>query len=397
METVRELKAAIHECNRAARALLAEKGSRQWSQKDQDKFDKFMDDADRLQEQLAGRLSPAPSNLGHGQALEGFDIFLRKPPHSMSDAERGKVKNTMSTTTGSQGGFAVQTSVTRDFISLQKGFGWMRQVADQMTTETGADLSVPASDGTAEVGELLAQNTTATSLDPTFASRPLTSSRYSSKIFTVPIELLQDANIDIVAYVMQRGIERIGRLQNQHFTTGTGTGQPTGLVTAASVGKTGLVGQTTTIILDDLVDMIDSVDEGNLLALKADPMDRETAPGWMFSQTLRKTIRRIKDTSGRPIWLPSYESGTAALAPAQLLGYPVYINNDLAVPAANAKSLAFGNLRRYMVRDVLELMLLRFDDSAYNKLGQVGFLAMTRAGGNLLDTSAVTLYQHSAT
>jgi len=45
----------------------------------------------------------------------------------------------------------------------------------------------------------------------------------------------------------------------------------------------------------------------------------------------------------------------------------------------------------------MEVSIFRFTDSAYTKLGQVGFLAWARAGGNLLDTNGVKLYQHSAT
>jgi len=67
------------------------------------------------------------------------------------------------------------------------------------------------------------------------------------------------------------------------------------------------------------------------------------------------------------------------------------------VPAANAKSLAFGNLHRYMIRDAMEVTMFRFDDSAYMKLGQIGYLAWARVGGNLMDVNSVKLYQHSAT
>jgi len=45
----------------------------------------------------------------------------------------------------------------------------------------------------------------------------------------------------------------------------------------------------------------------------------------------------------------------------------------------------------------MQLTLFRFDDSAFAKKGQVGFLAWMRAGGNLVDVSALKLYQHSAT
>jgi HK97 family phage major capsid protein len=50
-----------------------------------------------------------------------------------------------------------------------------------------------------------------------------------------------------------------------------------------------------------------------------------------------------------------------------------------------------------MIRDAMELTMFRFEDSAFMLKGQVGFVAWARAGGNLLDTAAVSLYAHSAT
>ena len=152
-----------------------------------------------------------------------------------------------------------------------------------------------------------------------------------------------------------------------------------------------------TIIYDDLADMVDSVDEAQLGMPDTQADMPQTLAGWMFSQTMRKVIRKLKDANGRPIWTPSYDDGVTLPTPAQLLDYPVYINNDMAVPAANAKSLAFGNLRSYTIRDALVVNLLRFDYSAFVSKGQVGFLAFARAGGNLADSGAVKLYQHSAT
>ena len=60
--------------------------------------------------------------------------------------------------------------------------------------------------------------------------------------------------------VMTRAAQRIGRLANIGFTTGTGSTDPNGLITASSVGKTGTTGQTVTVIYDDLVDLIDSLE-----------------------------------------------------------------------------------------------------------------------------------------
>jgi HK97 family phage major capsid protein len=68
---------------------------------------------------------------------------------------------------------------------------------------------------------------------------PLNTFKFGSKTITIPIELLQDTNVDIVALVNKRVRDRIGRIANQpKFTNGTGTGEPFGLVPPASVGKT---------------------------------------------------------------------------------------------------------------------------------------------------------------
>ena len=118
---------------------------------------------------------------------------------------------------------------------------------------------------------------------------------------------------------------------------------------------------------------------------------------FVTSQTLRKVIRKIKDTSGRPIWTPSYEAGIVGSFTDEVLGYPLKINNDMPAPAANAKSLTFGAHGKYLIRDAMVVSMFRFDDSAYMSKGQVGYLAWSRAGGNLLDSAAVKAYQHSAT
>lgn len=415
--SIQALRERLAASNRAAKALLADKGSQTWTKDDQATFDNHADEAERLQRQIDAHETMAARdrednftdvedhNIARNQrngkpltdAQKAFNVFLRKSFKDMTVDEALAVRNTMSTTTSSQGGYAVQSNVASELINLLKSYGYMRKVASQITTSDGAPLSYPTSDGTSETGEWIAQNTTATAADPTFGTVALNVFKASSKIVAVPLELLQDATIDIQAMVFKRLADRIGRISNTGFTTGGGTTDPNGLVTAASVGKTGTTGQTLTIIYDDLVDLIDSLDAAYLDVPVSDPQMPGTAPGFMMSQTMRRVIRKIKDTAGRPIWTPSYDEGMTSKMPDMLLGYPVYINNDLAVPAANAKSLAFGNLHRYMIRDAMEVTMFRFDDSAYMKLGQVGFLAWARTGGNLMDINSVKLYQHSAT
>ena len=293
----------------------------------------------------------------------------------------------MSTTTNSEGGFTVATEVATSVLEALKTYGGMRAVADVIQTAQGNPINFPTSDGTSEVGELIGENTTATSADVTFGVKTLTTYKYSSKIVTVPYELLQDSSVDVEALVRNRLTTRLGRITNTHFTTGTGSSQPNGIVTASAVGKTGATGQTTSVLYADLIDLQHSVD----------PAYRENAKFMMNDATLR-SLRKIVDGQSRPIFVPGYEVGNPGGVPDTLLGSPLVVNQDVAVMAASAKSILFGDFSNYKIRDVMDVSLFRFTDSAYTKLGQVGFLAWMRSGGQFVDVGgSVKHYANSAT
>ena len=301
--------------------------------------------------------------------------------------EDWKIYNTMSTTTGSEGGHTVPTEVVGSVVDKLKFFGGMRQAADVFSTSGFGDMNFPASDGTAEVGELIGQNTTATAADPSFSVVSLTAYKYSSKIVAVPFELLQDTAIDMEGFIANRLAQRLGRITNTHFTTGTGSGQPNGVVTATSAGRTGATGSTVTCTFDDLVLMIHSID----------PAYRQMGRcRWMMNDTSLGIVRRLKDSQNRPVFIPGWDGLSGAMSD-RILGYDVVVNQDVANMAANAKSMLFGDFSYYKIRDVMGMTMFRFDDSAYVKLGQIGFLAWMRSGGNLVETAAVKHYANSAT
>jgi HK97 family phage major capsid protein len=203
----------------------------------------------------------------------------------------------------------------------------------------------------------------------------------------VPFELLQDSAIDVEAFVNARIVTRLGRIGNQMFTTGTGVSQPNGIVTAVNVGKTGLTGQTASVIWDDLVDLQHSVD----------PAYRENGKFMMHDSTV-KFIRKIKDANNRPLWVPNFNDGITKGMGGTLAGAEVVVNQQMPVMAANAKSILFGDFSYYKIRDVMAMNLFRFTDSVYASQGQVGFLAWMRSGGNWIDIGgAVKAYQNSAT
>ncbi|AYO78323.1 phage major capsid protein [Sphingobium yanoikuyae] len=346
---------------------------------------------------LSNGVIDAAERIGRDQDSEASRLFakwLRGGDNALSAEEwrahLAAVQNTMSTTTGSEGGYTVQTDVAKSVLDALKAYGGMRApgMATVIQTAGGNPMSFPTSDGTAEEGEIVDQNASASDADVTFGTKDLPVYKYSSKVVTVPIELLQDSSVDVEAFVRGRLVTRLGRITNKHSTVGTGTNQPNGVMVAAGTGKTGATGQTAAVVYDDLVDLEHSVD----------PAYREGGEcRFMMHDDSVKVVKKLKDTQNRPIFLPGYDPANNGKLDT-LLGYPIQINQQVATMAANAYSIGFGDFSKYVIRDVMDIVMQRFTDSAYAKKGQVGFLAWLRSGGNFMDVGgAVKRYRNSAT
>jgi HK97 family phage major capsid protein len=402
MKTIQALREKIAHFSIQANALLAEKGSAHWSPEEQTKFDNFTSeiasakaaitniekmrelDADKFFENAAQSVGKqgAAADIEDMTANAAMALYLRFG-NNVTPEQALQIRNAMSTTTTTEGGFTVPAEIAAMVIDKLKAFGGMRDVATILSTSTGVAMNWPTSDGTADVGAIVGQNAASGAADITFGTVALNPFYYTSNKIALPLELIQDSAIDVVAYVVNRLATRIARIQNTHFTTGAGTTLPDGVIPRSGTGKTGITGQTLTVIYDDLIDLKHSVNRAYRAGAK-----------YMMNDLSVAVVSKLKDTTGRPIWVPSVIAG----APDTLCGFPVAINDDVAVMAANARSIAFGDFSKYTIRDVANTTVLRrFDDSAFALSNQVGFCGWTRSGGNLLDTAAVKVYINSAT
>jgi len=397
--SIQALREKIANFSKEANHLLAEKGSASWTAEEQSKFDGFTNEIEGARRQIANieKMRELDADKffnevpGKKVELEIGDILnvvqatalYMRFGNNVSPEQAVQIRNAMSTTTPAEGGFTVPAEIATMVIDKLKSFGGMREVGTVIGTDGGSSLNFPTSDGTGEVGEIVGENAAAAAGDLTFGTIPLPVFKYSSKKVALPVELIQDSGIDVIAFVVNRLATRIARIQNTHFTVGAGTTQPDGVMLKSATGKTGTTGQTLTVTYDDLVDLKHSVNRAYRANAK-----------YMMNDLSVAVVSKLKDTTGRPIWVPSITEG----APDMLNGHAVAINDDVAVMAANAKSIAFGDLSQYTIRDVKgSTSLRRFDDSAFALLGQVGFCGWTRSGGNLLDTAAVRVYVNSAT
>ncbi len=269
------------------------------------------------------------------------------------------------------GGYTVPNETHRSLEDALLSFGGVRQVATIVRTDTGANLPFPTSNDTDEKGEIVAENATFGAHDGiVFGQMVMHAFKYSSKPVLVSVELMQDSAVNLPAFVGAKLGERIGRIQNEHFTTGAGTTLPFGIVvrSTAGVNHAGSVGAG--IVYDDIVDLEHSVDAAY-----------RNGASFMFHDAMLARLRKLRDDIGRPLW----QAGLAVGAPNTLNGYPYQINNDMTAAATNgSKAMLFGALNKYQVRDVREITLVRLDE-LFALYGQVAFVAWSRADGDLLD------------
>lgn len=288
--------------------------------------------------------------------------------------------------TGSAGGFSVPPSFLEEIEIAMLAFGSVQSVARVIRSSIGSDLAVPALNDTNNTGRIIAENAALTNTALVLSQVTIPAFMYSSDSILMSYQMLQDSILAEGEIVRLIG-ERLGRITNAHFTTGTGTGQPRGVNTGASVGRTGATGTTITATYNDLVLLQESVDEAY-----------QGNARWMFHQSTRRMLKQLVDGSGRPLWQPGVSAGLGQAEPDTILGKPYAINNQMPVMAANARSILYGDFSKYYVRVVRDMQMRRLDERYADNL-QVGFFAFGRWGGNLVDagTNPVRCFVNSAT
>jgi HK97 family phage major capsid protein len=173
----------------------------------------------------------------------------------------------------------------------------------------------------------------------------------------------------------------LGALVNTALTVGTGSAQPFGVVPRATQTRVYATGNSTDVATDELFEVMHTL-----------PTAYRQRAVWVTSDTQAKKLELRKDTTNRYLWSASLREGQ----PPTLLGRPLIVNNDVAVPAANAKSLLFGDFDGFFVAKRPSISIQRLSER-YADTGQIGFIANMRIGSDLIDTKSVVVGVNSAT
>jgi HK97 family phage major capsid protein len=318
---------------------------------------------------------------------KAFDVYLRKGERGLSQEQASVLSagtqevRTQSGASPASGGYTIPVTLADTIEVALKFYGGMRQVASSIKTSGGGTLNWPTNNDTTNVGAILSG--TAAEQDLVFGSVPFGAFTYTTKQIPVQKELLQDSAFPLEDYIRKAFVDRIGRIQNTHFTVGTGTTMPNGVVTQATAGITAATGGVTSVTYANLVDIVHSVD----IAYRANAK-------FMFNDLTLAATRKLVDTQGRPLLGLGINGGD----PDSILGYKYVVNNDVATMAASAKSILFGDFSKYLIRDVansLEIVRLSELGALQNQVIFVGFV---RGDGQLIDagTHPLTYFSNSA-
>ncbi len=304
--------------------------------------------------------SPTADQLPKRQDAHAKDFWKMMRGHAVVDALKEGADP--------DGGFLVPDEFENQLIQKLQEANVLRTISHVIQTNSGEHkIPVVASEGTAA---WLEEEAAYTESNTQFSQVSLGAHKLGTLI-KVSEELLNDSAFDLMSYLSDEFGRRLGNAEEQAFLTGTGTGQPTGILTdtnGASAGST--AAKADALTFDDLIDLFYS--------LKA-PY-RQNAVFLMNDDTV-KAIRKMKDKNDQYIWQPSVQVGQ----PDRILNCPVYTSPFMPTLAAANKPVLFGDFNYYWIADREGRTFKRLNE-LYAVTGQVGFLGSQRVDGKVIPT-----------
>jgi len=243
-----------------------------------------------------------------------------------------------------------------------------------LNTASGNDIKVPrqtafsAATATAEGAQYAVSN-------PTGESFTLKAQKVGVLLKTSR-EIIEDSGIPLVPYLARQAGEAVGYKVNELLAVGTGTVEPQGIFDAAGSGVTGGTA-TGAFTADNLIDLLHSVDS----AVAARP-----ATALQMSRATLGAVRKLKDGDGRYL----FEYGAAG--EPRILGERIVENPFAPAVGAGNKSVIYGDMSSYHVRQVGGIEVARSDDFAFDT-DEVVWRVSMRVWGDLGQSANVKYFE----
>ena len=201
-------------------------------------------------------------------------------------------------------------------------------------------------------------------------------------------KLLDDANMNIEAWLNQKVADKFARTENAAFVNGTGVGQPRGFLTYASGTSRG------TMERQNAGAVTGFTPEGVVAIVYLLKNAYRQGAVWTMNRASVGQVRSIRDGSGGAgtgqfFWQPGLGG-----EPSTLPGYPIIEMEDIADATSTALFAAFGNFRAaYQIVDRVGIRVLR---DPYTVKPYVEFYTTKRTGGDVVNFDALKLMDVAA-
>ena len=254
------------------------------------------------------------------------------------------VKKGLLTSSANYGGYLVPTEFLNLFVEKRYESSPYRQLVDVIpVTSMNGEFPVEVNGATVYRKAEAAAGT---------ASRPkfgTVTYNITSKfaLVVVSYELLATNVINLASWILRDFARAMALKEWAEFITGSGSGAPQGLANA-SITQTAAAATAPMLFTDIHL---------GYYALPSQYRDRAV---WILRDDRLMSVENIKDSSNRPIFIPS--DGTLGVFPGALKGKRVYVNNNITEDtAATPKSkIYFGDPSYYKH---FELRGLSFEES----------------------------------
>jgi HK97 family phage major capsid protein len=293
--------------------------------------------------------------------------------------------------TGSIASGVPVTTAASVYQLMTAGIAAFRMPTTKISSDSGDAMKFPRVNAHGIGTQVIAQGTAIGGTDPTFLSMQLDAYKYG-QLVQVANETIADNGFDTLGFVTSNIARAVAQVIDADLIVGTGSGEPQGMMTAVTVGAAGTVATGGTLITptyENLVDLVYSVNDQYRASGNSAFLMRDATAG---------IIRKIRDgaggTVGQPLWQMSPYLGLRTGEPDTVLGYPVYVDANVASCASNARIMTFGDWSAYYTRLVGGFVFERSDEYAFNT-DLVTFRGKQRVDGDFIDLTAVNLLKQS--
>ncbi|MFG6535550.1 phage major capsid protein [Sulfitobacter sp. 1A16787] len=289
--------------------------------------------------------------------------------------------------TGSAGGFLVPDEMMRSLVKAMAAWGPMYDDDFCMVINTSGGGTIPIP-GVDDTGKRAAKNTSegaklgdTGSKDAVFTRTTLGEFMYDTEWLRLSLQFLTGSFENAEAVMNGLLAERLGRTTNAVLTTGSGSGEPLGIVTGATAGPAATAAAQ--IAADDILALYHAIDP----AYRGSPKFRA-----QFNDNTLLALHKMKDGDGNYL-LRNAPDGSGRLT-VGAVSVPYAINQEMADIGASARSMIMGDHSRYFVRKVGGPVIGTSQDS--NFWPNMGIAGYARIDGALADAKAIKALVHPA-